>query len=437
MQYSAHNIFSQVRDSDQWFMVNLLSGHADLLDATLASQVKRGDLPSEDSLPEWIEKGFVVEPTEEEKRYRAKYLDFVDARETDEVQIFFVPWYSCNFSCTYCFQESYGWTPVALKPEVIDAFFAWIRLKFANRRKYITLFGGEPLMPVEAMKNFVADFVQRCKVENLELAIVTNGYHLSEYLDVLSQAKIREIQVTLDGPQETHDKRRMLRGGAGSFARIVEGIDGALAMGHTINLRMVVDRENLHSLPALARFAVEKGWTNNPHFKTQLGRNYELHTCQVGNERLYSRLELYQELYEMVQTNPEILEFHKPAFSVSRFLFDHGDLPAPLFDACTGTKTEWALDGTGRIYSCTATVGKGGEELGTFWPQVSENRLVVEQWEDRDVCSIAECAHCHVRLACGGGCTSVAKNHSGKIHSPDCRPVQQLLEMGIALYRKC
>jgi len=435
MQYSAHNILSQVRDSKQWFLVNLLSGNADLLDEPIAERYNRGELPGEADIADWCEKGYVVEPEDEARRYRAKYLDFLDARENDEVQIFFVPWYSCNFACTYCFQDGYGWTPVALKREVVDAFFAWIRDKYPNRRKYITLFGGEPLMPVEAMRKFVADFVERCKEEGLEIAVVTNGYNLTEYLDILSQSHLREIQVTLDGPQEAHDKRRMLRGGGGSFDRIVEGIDNALAMGITINLRMVVDRENLHTLPELARYAVEKGWTAKPNFKTQLGRNYELHTCQVGNERLYSRIELYQELYTMVQDFPEILQFHRPAFSISRFLFDQGELPAPLFDACTGTKTEWALDGTGRVYSCTATVGKEGEELGTFWPTITENSSVLEQWQERDVCSISECTSCNVRLACGGGCASVAKNQSNKIHSPDCRPVQQLLEMGVALYK--
>jgi uncharacterized protein len=434
MQYSAHNILSQVRDSKQWFLVNLLSGHADMLDAEIGERTSRGELPSEDALEDWQNKGYVVDPLQEEKLYRAKYLDFLDDREKDEVQIFFVPWYSCNFSCTYCFQESYGWTPVALNPEIVDAFFQWVREKFPARKKYITLFGGEPLMPVAAMRQFVIDFLQKAKVEDLDLAIVTNGYNLIDYLDVLSDGNIREIQVTLDGPQDAHDQRRMLRGGGKSFARIVEGIDAALSMGMTINLRMVVDRENLHTLPDLARFAVEKGWTKNPHFKTQLGRNYELHTCQVGNERLYSRVELYQELYGLVQKFPEILEFHKPAFSISRFLFENGELPAPLFDACTGTKTEWALDGTGRIYSCTATVGKQDEELGTFWPAQTENRPVLEQWESRDVCSISECTTCNVRLACGGGCASVAKNASGQILSPDCRPVQKLLEMGVALY---
>ncbi|MCH5374686.1 MAG: SPASM domain-containing protein [Planctomycetes bacterium] len=183
-----------------------------------------------------------------------------------------------------------------------------------------------------------------------------------------------------------------------------------------------------------ARFAMDKHWTSNPLFKTQLGRNYELHHCQLNSDKLYSRIGLYEDIYQLISVHPEILEFHKPAFSISKFLFDEGNLPEPLFDSCPGTKTEWAFDYTGKIYSCTATVGKEGEELGTFYPELRLNEEIIEEWETRDILSIKECRNCNLSLACGGGCASVAKNQTGKLHSPDCRPIKELLELGIATY---
>ena len=136
----------------------------------------------------------------------------------------------------------------------------------------------------------------------------------------------------------------------------------------------------------------------------------------------------------MIEEHPEITEFHKPAFSVSKFLFDNGELPAPLFDDCTGCKTEWAFDGSGHIYACTATVGKNGEELGTFYPTVNKANDLIKLWEERDVTTIPECKSCNLQLACGGGCASIAKNRTGILASPDCRPITQLLEMGISHY---
>ncbi|MCG8571480.1 MAG: SPASM domain-containing protein, partial [Spirochaetes bacterium] len=123
-------------------------------------------------------------------------------------------------------------------------------------------------------------------------------------------------------------------------------------------------------------------------------------------------------------------------FSISRYLFDNGEMPDPLFNSCPGCKTEWAFDYSGNIYSCTATVGKLGEELGTFYPDITRKDDIIDQWEERDVTSIPECKECSVQLACGGGCAAVAKNKTGNIISPDCRPITELLELGIAHYFK-
>jgi len=135
-----------------------------------------------------------------------------------------------------------------------------------------------------------------------------------------------------------------------------------------------------------------------------------------------------------VNDHPYITEFYKPGYSVSKFLSENGELPEPLFDSCPACKTEWAFDYTGHIYSCTATVGKAIESLGSFYPSVTLKNDIVNQWEGRDVTAIKECRDCSVQLACGGGCGSVAKNSNGSICSPDCRPVKELLELGFAAY---
>ena len=197
---------------------------------------------------------------------------------------------------------------------------------------------------------------------------------------------------------------------------------------------MVVDKENINDLPELARFAIDRGWTKSPLFKTQMGRNYELHHCQSAPDKLFDRVSLYEHIYELVKEHPYITEFYKPAYSVAKFLSENGELPDPLFDSCPACKTEWAFDYTGNIFSCTATVGKADESLGTFFPEVTLKTEMVRQWENRDVTAIAECRDCSVQLACGGGCGSVAKNRTGNVCSTDCRPVKELLELGFSAY---
>jgi uncharacterized protein len=433
MELSEHNIFSAIHLSDEYFIVNILSGNADILNPSEAKRFLAKEVIADQA---YIDKGYIVERKEEDKQFRLKYLDFLDARENDEIQLFYVPSYACNFNCSYCYQDGYMQTGRENEPEITGAFFRYIREHFQNRRKYVTLFGGEPLLDGINHRKSVERFLIGCADNNLDLAIVTNGFYLESYIPLLSGHKIREIQVTLDGTEAIHNQRRPLRNGEGTFSSIVKGIDAALAAGLPVNLRVVLDRENINSLPELARLAIERGWTSSPDFKTQLGRNYELHYCQSQQSRLYSRIDLYKDLYNLILDHPEILEFHKPAYSVSKFLFENGELPEPLFDSCPGCKTEWAFDFTGKIYSCTATVGKPGEELGTFYPHVELNSELIEKWQQRDVLTIKACTNCNLKLACGGGCASVAYNREKELYAPDCRPVKELLELGISLYGK-
>lgn len=439
MKFSRHNIFSKIRDSENYFIVNLLSGNADILSPSEAKQIEsvrnNGVLPSDTKfLAELVSNGYIVVPEEEESLYRQKYLDFLDNRDTDEIQIFYVPGYSCNFACSYCYQDQYTNPAPQDDKEVIDAFIKYINHNFQGRRKYITVFGGEPLLSGQKHKEKIEYLIEKATLSNLPLCFVTNGYNLSEYVTILKKGNIREIQVTLDGTAEFHDRRRFLKGGGPTFEKIVGGIDACLAGNLPVNLRMVLDFVNIENLPELARFAKEKGWTGNRLFKTQLGRNYELHHCQDNSSQLFDRFTMYEKIYEMARKEPAILEFHKPALSISRYLSENGLLPDPLFDACPACKTEWAFDYTGYIFPCTATVGKAEESLGTFYPEIKPNANRIEEWEKRDVTSIPECISCNQSLACGGGCGSVAKNRSGMVSSPDCRPVKELMELGFSLY---
>lgn len=431
MQLSKYNMLAPIEGSDESVIVNLLSGNADVLDANQARELATGSTLDD---PELIEKGYLVDAAEEAGRYRRAYLDFIEDRDRDEMQLFYVPNYACNFNCSYCYQHSYESPKAGQQDEVMAAFFAYVDRSFVGRRKYVTLFGGEPLLPTEGSARALDGLIAGTLERHLNLAIVTNGYHLERYIDAIARGRIREIQVTLDGPQAIHDGRRHLASGQPTFDSIVKGVDAALARGLAVNLRTVIDRENLDAYVELAHFAIGKGWTQHPRFKTQIGRNYELHECQVERNKLYTRLELFKDIFKLARKHPELLRFHRPAFSISRYLFDQGKLPSPLFDACPATKTEWAFDYTGHIYSCTATVGKTSESLGTFYPEVHLDADKICEWEERDVLAIEQCRTCNLQLACGGGCGSVAKNRAGTVNAPDCRPISELLSLGVALY---
>ncbi len=87
---------------------------------------------------------------------------------------------------------------------------------------------------------------------------------------------------------------------------------------------MVIDKENIENLAGLSRFAIDRGWTKSPFFKTQIGRNYELHFCNSTPEKLFDRATLYKHLYELLKVHPYIAEFINLLFQLQIYLRKRG-----------------------------------------------------------------------------------------------------------------
>ena len=425
--------------------MNYLSGAIDLIDnQELQEFKKRLETNHWDDFhlaEDMLEKKYLFPSTEDEEDFiQEKYLEFQDEYEETQVQLIFSTTYACNFSCAYCFQEEYSQNSKIVTPEITDAFFKYANEKFSREKTqpYITLFGGEPLLTGKAKENILY-FLKQAKKYNYGIAIVTNGYELMDYVPEFQKigVEIKELQVTLDGDRESHDSRRYTSPGIPTFDRISDGIDLAIQSGYRINLRSIIDKDNIASLVGLAEHAQSRGWLDAPEglFESTLGRNYELHTCQKTNS-LYERAEMWKDFFMLADLNPVLKKYHKPQFHGMRALSETGELPFPIFDGCPAGKKEFAFDLNGDIYGCTASVGVSKYKLGSFTDaNQSFNHDRLNEWATRDTLSIPECSECPVSLSCGGGCAVLACNQTGKIHSPDCRPVQELVKLGLDYYK--
>jgi uncharacterized protein len=427
-------------------VVQPLSGQAALVGAVearaLEGLARGGGLP--DTLPESTlrEARFVVDSdAEDEALAAAARADFEAEEARTPTQLVVVPTFGCNLSCTYCYQEVFDPSAKGLiAPEVIEAFFAYVdRHHGADRTPpYLTLFGGEPLVDTPAHHDRLRRFLDGASRRGLQVATVTNGYDLEAFVPALAAARVKEVQVTLDGPAPIHDARRPHGSGRGTFERILRGVDALVAAKVPVNLRVVADRENLPSLPALANVALARGWLDLPEarFKTQIGRNYELFGCASRQARgaLFDRVELWAEYVRLAEAEPVLRRFHRPRLHGARHLAEQGELPMPNLDACPATKKEWAFAPDGGLYGCTATVGNPTYRLGTFHPELVLDEEAIAPWRARSTRTVPECRSCAVAPICGGGCAALAAAQGKGIGGPDCRPVRELFGLGARFY---
>jgi uncharacterized protein len=444
MKLSRWAIAAPIPGRDTTLLIQPLSGEAAVLEAAKASALVAGALGH---LPEGLDEEvlrqmrILVDSDDDDQRMLADaQTSFVAEMERTPTQLIAVPSLACNLACSYCYQEVFESTRGLVEPAVIDAFFAWIDRFHASDHAppYITLFGGEPLVDTPAHHDRVRRYLDGARVRGLETAVVTNGYDLEAFVELLAHGALRELQVTLDGPRSVHDARRPHGNGGATFERIVRGIDALVAAKIPVNLRVVVDRANLPSLPELARFAQDKGWLDLPEarFKTQVGRNYELFGCAAGQRRsdLYERAELWAAYVELGEREPVLRRFHRPRFHGIGHLAQTGELPAPNFDGCPATKKEWAFGPDGTLYGCTATVGNPRYRLGRFYPTIERDEPAIAEWNGRSTFHIDECLQCNLVGLCGGGCGAIAAARTGSPMTPDCRPVREILGLGARFY---
>ena len=446
MRLARSTILAPVPGSGDVLVVQPLSGQVALLEGPKAEALRaleRGGLLPAD-LPERTlrEARFVVDSEDEERALLAEaYAAFLDETAKTATQLVVVPTLGCNLRCTYCYQETFE--PEArglVAPEGIDALFAWVDRFHAGEspRPYLTLFGGEPLVDSPAHRDRVERYLAGASRRGMQVAAVTNGYDLEAYAPLLARGPVKEVQVTLDGPPDVQDRRRPHASGAGTFDRVVRGIDALVAASVPVNLRVVVDKENVGALPALAGLAAARGWLDLPEsrFKTQVGRNYELFGCasRQGRDALFGRAELWARYVEMAEADPLLRRFHRPRFHGIRHLAETGEFPVANFDACPAAKREWAFSPDGGVYGCTATVGNPRYRLGTFHPEVRRDEAAIARWRGRSVLAIGECRSCELAAVCGGGCGALAAEKAGDPMAPDCRPVRELFGLGARFY---
>jgi len=100
---------------------------------------------------------------------------------------------NCNLRCFYCMpEEEYAFTPASklMQAEEIEAI---AKVFIANGVNKIRLTGGEPLVRKDA-----ADIILRLSRLGARLTLTTNATRLNEYADVIKQAGINSLNISLD-----------------------------------------------------------------------------------------------------------------------------------------------------------------------------------------------------------------------------------------------
>ncbi len=180
-----------------------------------------------------------------------------DGRSQNPRFITIKPTFRCNLRCSFCRYVSTG--QVAGKADYFRDD-EWIQLvdEVAPYKPYFSITGGEPLLYPG-----IGKLLARMKHHGLHVAMVTNATLLERKAEELMEAPPASLQVSIDGPRETHDKLRMV---SGTFDKAYAGLQKlhelkkkAGSNSPAIALNSVITGDNYRNMPKMLEVAEQLG----------------------------------------------------------------------------------------------------------------------------------------------------------------------------------
>jgi uncharacterized protein len=277
MQPSMFNVrvpLETVSGRDDVFLMNtftdaqlIVSGEvAGLLDRVGESGAGAARTSDErEALATLTEHGFIVSDRASERQRLEEF--FREFREDgDQIRVTVLTTLQCNFACDYCFQGDHGdYNKFAAKMSMDTALrlAEWIdeRLDAVKPESLaLTFFGGEPLLNLPVVYFLAERMWNACALRGVRMLVnvITNGLLLTPaVVDRLQPFGLNGVKITLDGDRDTHNRMRPLRGGQGTFDKIIHNVR-QVAGKTRISIGGNFDMTSADSYPALLDFLKEQ-----------------------------------------------------------------------------------------------------------------------------------------------------------------------------------
>lgn len=308
------------------------------------------------------------------------------------------PTLMCNFGCDYCFQgcnKPAGKMSVAVQ----DATIAFVGLAAHSiKRLGIAWYGGEPLLALDVIERLSARLITLSGEHGLkyDASIVTNGYRLNARVaKKLHALKVSLAQVTLDGAECDHDRRRTMLGGQPTFKRIVANLrDAVEAVPLRLSIRINIDHRNRSGVIGLLDRLADLGFGSRDNFSVYFA------PVEAITEGCHS----------IAQVCMSKSEYGELETSLTRHAYERGLTPLPypprFRGICAAIRPKgFVISPAGDLHKCWDTISMPDQRVGTVFKLDSldhdERALKWIRWTPF---AHSSCLHCKILPNCAGSC---------------------------------
>ena len=276
MQPSMFNVRVPLDGGDQIFLMNTFTDAQLIVSRDVADVLDRvgGDAAAysadeREALRTLAENGFIVENRDADRRQLDEFFRGVRAN-SEQLRVTVLTTLQCNFACDYCIQGDHGdynkhAAKMSLETAARVADWTERRLDALGSSGFVlTFFGGEPLLNLPVLYYLSERLFDACSARGVTMMIniITNGLLLTpDVVDRLAPLGLNGVKVTLDGDRDTHNRMRPLRGGQGTFDRILRNVR-QVAGKCRISIGGNFDDSSFDSYPALLDFLREQDFAD-------------------------------------------------------------------------------------------------------------------------------------------------------------------------------
>ena len=255
-----------VEHDGRYFLYNTLSNALTEIDGELCGylkeikgkQVKLNKEMDDDIMKILLTNRFITENDEDEYLIYKSVIQSLRS-ELQTLILTIAPTMDCCFDCHYCFERTKS--PIYMNEDVMHGIAKFVSSLENIKLVKITWFGGEPLMAVPQMEKLYRKLKRRSKGIPIRSNIITSGFHLNEpNIRALQRMKVSEMQITLDGMKESHNKIKFTAGCDDAFSKVLDNIDLATAIAPEIHIviRTNLTKTNAHEYKELQNLIYDR-----------------------------------------------------------------------------------------------------------------------------------------------------------------------------------
>ena len=409
-------------ENGEYLLYNTVTGSFAALDAQAYACFEAADGPFVRQL---AEADFLTDLSPEQE-LAAVQARFDAARaDTSKLTLNFVPTYACNYRCPYCYEKGHNGIPGKMDASVVASICDFVQALYAQQgftSMYVQWYGGDPSLALDVVEELSDRLIAFCAEHGIayDAMMLSNATLIdAPAASLIADCRISQVLLTIDGPEEVHNKRRVAANGTNSYEHNIQAARFLRERGIDVHATMNVDKVNWPFYESFrTKLLADEGISLSVGKLCDYGHFYgEDADFKFPEFDLFTHEEFFQERLALFEQQP-----HSAA--------EMREMLRPIDRFCTGQLDNYfVIDLLGDVYNCDGWVGD--RKYVRFNLADGPDGWLLHDIS-HDATRDAKCSACKLLPVCFGSCI-----WERVCNGMPCHPFKTTIGGYLRVYRSC